>query len=320
MEFGARNSDARWARDAWQRVIVKRHFTPERTESYRAGGYLDLLQAKGVRPLDRRMLVNARTGRLSLLNDRVCWQGAQKGTFAHFVRGRGCPCGGGPQTLKHLFRDCDLEQVRGCRERLLDSMMEADDSGANDQWREATKALRKPGWDIRGSLDGDISECHLCIVHPGVHGVSVRHTTPVCGAVVRSVTALLLAGTRVAAKARADARVEFDTRVGLVRGLGALRGEALAATPREGAAGRAARVEQSGVMVRLSQGSAGAQVAGWCARAVWMRYARGKGRLRAEALDGEVWLASHLRLWRAARCARHRRSGISRQVLYAPRP
>ena len=35
-----------------------------------------------------------------------------------------------------------------------------------------------------------------------------------------------------------------------------------------------------------------------------MRYVRVKGRLRAVALDGEVWLASHISLWRAACCAR----------------
>ena len=144
--------------------------------------------------------------------------------------------------MKHLFRDCDLEQVRACRERLLDRMMEADDAGHNDQWREAAKALRKPGWDVRGGLDRDITECHLCIVYPSEHGVGLRHTTVECGAVVRAVTALLRAGTRVATKARVEARELFDARAGLVRGLGALRGEALAATPREWAAGRAGQL------------------------------------------------------------------------------
>ena len=183
-------------------------------------------------------------------------------------------------------------------------MMEADDAGHNDQWREAAKALRKPGWDVRGGLDRDITECHLCIVQPSVHGVGLRHTTVECGAVVRAVTALLLSGTRVASKARVEARELFDARSGLSRGLGALRGEALAATPREWAAGRDARVEQRGVEQRLMRADVEPAQVRWCSRSVWKRYVRVRGRMRAVAMDDEVWLSSHISLWRAAVFAR----------------
>ena len=89
-----------------------------------------------------------------------------------------------------------------------------------------------------------------------------------------------------------------------VRGLGALRGAALAAVPREVAACRAARVAQTQVVARLRSCQVQAGVADWCGRSGWKRFVRARGRLRAVALDDEVWLASHLRLWRAACWAR----------------
>ena len=41
-----------------------------------------------------------------------------------------------------------------------------------------------------------------------------------------------------------------------------------------------------------------------CLVAVCACQVRVRGRMRAVALDDEVWLSSHISLWRAARCAR----------------
>ena len=57
-----------------------------------------------------------------------------------------------------------------------------------------------------------------------------------------------------ACKARADARDLYDARREMVRGLAALRGEALAATPRELSVGRGVRVAQGEAMGRLRRG------------------------------------------------------------------
>ena len=64
-----------------------------------------MLKAKGLRPYsDRRMIINARTGRLSLLSPRVNRAETQEGSFASYISRLGCPCGEGPQTMRHLQR------------------------------------------------------------------------------------------------------------------------------------------------------------------------------------------------------------------------
>ena len=62
MVFGARHSDGKWAREAWQQHIVHKHLMPLESESLRATDCLDLLRARGVWPYDKRMFLNARTG------------------------------------------------------------------------------------------------------------------------------------------------------------------------------------------------------------------------------------------------------------------
>ena len=127
--FGARRSDGGWARDAWQQHIVATHMMPVECGSVRPEGQEDLLHAKGVRPYDRRMLINARTGRLRLLSSRVDRAAERRGSFAAFARELQCPCGLGQQDLRHLWRVCVLPSVEAKRERVLECMLCADDFG-----------------------------------------------------------------------------------------------------------------------------------------------------------------------------------------------
>ena len=129
MTFGAAASDGAWARDMMQRMIVNDHMLPTESKSMRAGDSIDLLRAKGVRVFDKRMLLNARTGRISLLNKRVDFAAAAKGSFADTVCQLGCPCGVGLQTLRHLCCECVLPRVVGARERVYECMEEVDGGG-----------------------------------------------------------------------------------------------------------------------------------------------------------------------------------------------
>ena len=115
---------------------------------------------------------------------------------------------------------------------------------------------------------------------------------------------LLEEGVRVASQARVAARKQYDVRQGLRQGLAALRGEALAATPREQQMLRVGRAEQAGVLRRVEGRGFGS---GWvrkCVSDVWLRHVRRGGRWRSEVMSDEVWLASHVRLWMVARVAR----------------
>ena len=82
-----------------------------------------------------------------------------------------------------------------------------------------------------------------------------------------------------------------------------MRGATLRATPREQMELREARCEQARVVKRalptVSEGSVR-----FMAQAGWRRRIRHCGRGGEVALGDEVWLATHLRLWRVARLAR----------------
>ena len=154
MDFGARHSEGRWAREAWQGHLIATHLTPQSTASVRPDGDLDLLGAKGVRPYDRRMIVNARTRRISLL-DRGSgwWDGQGNGSFFSFLKGVMCPCGGGVQSFRHLTRFCSLARVVECRGRVVEAMEAVDDSGQHDQWLHTMQELGRPGRNVSTTID-----------------------------------------------------------------------------------------------------------------------------------------------------------------------
>ena len=120
IEFGAVHSDGKWARETWQKHLVESYMLPGSTGSMRAGGHCDLLRAAGVRPYDKRMVLNGRTGRISLLNRRVDHAASRPGSFARYVCDLGCPCGKGPQTLRHVCCECELPKLVDLRMDLLD--------------------------------------------------------------------------------------------------------------------------------------------------------------------------------------------------------
>ena len=91
-----------------------------------------MLRAKGVRGYDKRMLLNARTGRISLLHRRVDFGAARPGSFASYVRGLGCPCGAAAQTLRHVCCECTLPRMVELREDLLECMEAIDSSGVHE--------------------------------------------------------------------------------------------------------------------------------------------------------------------------------------------
>ena len=144
--------------------------------------------------------------------------------------------------------------------------------------------------------------------------IAAKATSAEAGRFVRRLSALLEEGVRVASQARVAARKQYDRRQGLLQGLAALRGEALAATPREQQMLRAGRAEQASVQRRVEGRGFGL---GWvkeCVRNVWLRRVRHRGRWREEVLSEEVWLASHLRLWTVARVARKWLRGYRERV------
>ena len=304
MSFGARASDGAWARDMWQQVVIQDHLMPTECGSLRAGESLDLLHAKGVRPYDKRMLLNGRTGRISLLNRRVDFAAKGKGSFGEFVLGLGCPCGLGPQTLRHVCCACVLPRVVERRGRLVERMEAVDSSGSHEQWTYTLKELKAPGVRPYSHIDRDVDECLMGILAPGHEGVALKPKTEECGRVVRAISALLGEGVRVAAQARAAGRKAYDRLQDLRRGVAALRGAALGASPREQQLLRAGRVAQGVVRARAAGAGLDRERAKEWEQWEWMRRVRRQGRWRVEVMHDEVWLGSHVRLWVMARVAR----------------
>ena len=159
--FGARRSDGGWAREVWQRHIVETHFTPVESGSTRPGGHIDLLHAKGVRGFDKRMILNARTGRIRLLHSRVDRPAEVKGSFAEHVRGVGCPCGKGRQDFRHLWRMCELPGVVRKREKVLECMLCVDDSSVHEQWTYTIGELDRPNRRPESLIDREIDESRV---------------------------------------------------------------------------------------------------------------------------------------------------------------
>ena len=116
---------------------------------------------------------------------------------------------------------------------------------------------------------------------------------------MRAMSALLGQGVRVAVKARRGGRRVYERREGLRMGFGAMRAEALAATPREVACLRATREAQQELELRLS-GCASRGVVEACASRLWKWRVACKDRWRGEVYVDEVWLGGHIRLWRLA--------------------
>ena len=296
MTFGAQSSDARWARDAWQQHIIYKHLLPAESESVRPVDCIDMLGAKGVRPFDKRMMLNARTGRMSLLGDRVdrAAEGDPWG-FAAYVRGQECPCGGGAQTLRHVLRHCALPKMMERRERVITCMACIDDTGEHEQWKLALQEMRNPGTQTVDYFNRIIDEALLGVLEDGTEGAALRGRGEAAGRYVRAVTGLLAEGVRVAARVRGAARQAFERRQGLSRGMVAMRAEAMAATPREQVRLRECRREQAAVYQRVA--GIGPALAEVSAGAAWCRMVRWRGRWRVQWEEGSVWLDGHMRLW-----------------------
>ena len=321
MHFGTRGGDARWAREGWSRHVEGR-LTPARSETLRPGGvegvgeYEDMLKARGVRPFDKRMILNARNGRLSLLNPRRVGAGDKRGSLGEFLRGMGCPCGGGPQTVRHLQRECGLEKVVERRERVLTCMRAIDDSSAHDQWAYAIRALEQPGsFPPSTSINRDADEHLLGIVVPSNKGAGANTKSKECGAFMRAMSGLLEEGVRVARVERRKGGRAFTRLEGLRAGLRALRVEALGAPPREVMELRGAREEQRVVRARLGQGGVTEGVVRACERGAWKVRVRHKRRWREVWVgeEEEVWIGGHIWLWRLARLARGWVEGFRRR-------
>ena len=265
---------------------------------------MDLLRAKGVRPFDKRMFVQARTGRLALIHRRVEFLAAEEKGFGAFMRARGCPCGGGEQTLRHVCRYCECPEVVKRRMRVIECMEAVDSEGKHEQWAFALKTMKDPKGRRESGVDVEVDECLLGIVVPGWEGAAKKARSRAAGSFVRAMSGLLEAGVRVADRARREGREEYDRRCDLRKGMAGMRAEAVAATPREQAECRRGRVMQEECGVRLARRGYGVEMGRVLVRDVWRRHVRRRGRWREEVLEDEVWLRGHLRLWRLARTAR----------------
>ena len=160
-----------------------------------------------------------------------------------------------------------------------------------------------------------MDEATLGVVMDGTKGVAVRARSREAGSLMRATSALLGEGVRVAARVRRDARLRFERMGQLKRGMAALRAEVMAATPRELEGLRAGRRGQAEVVARAER--LGPREAVSRGRSAWGRVVEHKREWREQGMEGEVWLAGHMRLWRAARVARrwlylHRRRALAR--------
>ena len=144
MRFAAKASERAWARDAAQRRAIGHHRASSK-HSLRAGREeLDMGKAKGVSYTERRVLADARTNRVRLLDSGAVRRRGPLSLGA-MLAAEPCPCGAGAQSRFHVLFACSLPCVVAKREALLTALEAVPEEEKGHSQLRATRAALRGG-------------------------------------------------------------------------------------------------------------------------------------------------------------------------------
>ena len=159
-------------RDTYQAYIVETKFKPASVESLRAGGMeVDILYANGLAPRTVDRIVEARTRRLPILDQKRVESVEGDTTMARWLSTATCSCSiGGKQTAFHLIFRCTLARCVKARKQAVEKMAER--GVEHDQWIATWKALERGceigggGLDEKSAAGRSALRCALAIIRP----------------------------------------------------------------------------------------------------------------------------------------------------------